>query len=67
MPYSAARQSIPSFAFAGEPRENDAPGLVGQRAVEALDALYPSARSGQFAGLTFAERCGGAKLEEGAG
>ncbi len=33
---------------AGEALENDSPGLVGQRAVEALDALYRSAASGRF-------------------
>lgn len=33
---------------AGETVENDSPGLVGQRAVEALDALYRSATSGRF-------------------
>lgn len=33
---------------AGESVENDASGLVGQRAVEALDALYRSAASGRL-------------------
>lgn len=33
---------------AGETLENDSPGLVGQRAVETLDALYRSAASGRF-------------------
>jgi hypothetical protein len=33
---------------AGENLENDSPGLVGQRSVEALDALYRSATSGRF-------------------
>jgi predicted dehydrogenase len=33
---------------AGETLENDSPGLIGQRAVEALDALYRSATSGRF-------------------
>jgi predicted dehydrogenase len=33
---------------AGESRENDSSGAIGQRAVEVLDALYRSAASGRF-------------------
>lgn len=33
---------------AGEAVDNDSPGVVGQRAVEVLDALYRSAASGRF-------------------
>ena len=32
----------------GRKTENSAPGLVGQRAVEVLDAVYRSARSGRM-------------------
>jgi hypothetical protein len=32
----------------GRPVENQSPGIVGVRAVEVLDALYRSARSGRL-------------------
>jgi predicted dehydrogenase len=51
----------------GRPAENDAPGTVGLRAVELLDAAYRSARSGRVEQVDTAAGAGRAPVLRGAG